>query len=111
MGLCSEERLGGGQRSSREHVCEHGFPRPPPGNHSWPRPRNKHSVAGQADALAPVSRSCPAGVPYMWQAPEGVLPIWPWVIRQPLSSCQTGLTSSLHNLCVLSQGLLWRGHS
>lgn len=22
--------------SSREHMCEHGFPRPPPGNHSWP---------------------------------------------------------------------------
>lgn len=41
--------------------------------------------------LAPVSRSCPAGVPYVWQTPGGVLPIWPWVLRQPLSSCQMGL--------------------
>lgn len=77
--------------SSRKHVCEHWFPRPPPGNHSWPRPRNKHSVARQADVLAPVSRSCPAGVPYMWQTSGGVLPIWPWVLRHSLFSCQMGL--------------------
>lgn len=78
--------------NSREHVCEYGFPRPPPGNHSWPRPRNKHYVARQADVLAPVSRSCPAGVPCMWQTPGGVLPIWPRVLRQPLSSCQMSLS-------------------
>lgn len=33
--------------------------------------------------------------PAVWQSPRDLLPIWPWVLRQPLFSCQpTALVGS-----------------
>lgn len=66
------------------------FYRPPPRNCSQPHPGNKH--CGQAsDVLAPVSRSYPGGRSPHVADSRGLLPIWPWVLRLALSSCQMTL--------------------